>query len=83
MAQRKVLPVQEKIYLLFDVNAGDMLNGVYKTRERALQQFATFMIEIYEHNEEIYYDGETLNVERTSAMLEQKNWKIMTTTIDD
>ena len=57
MAQRKVLPAQECIYLLFDVNTGGnssdlnyelgyMFRGAYKTRVSALQKFATFMIGI-------------------------------------
>ena len=94
MAQRKVLPVRECIYLLFDFNAGSnssdlnyeldyMFRGAYKTRVSALEKFATFMIEIDEDNEEIYFDSEELNVERTEAMLEKKDWKIMSTTVDE
>ena len=93
MAQRKVRQVRESIYLLFDVDAGGnssdlnyeldyMFRGAYKTRKSALLKFVTFMIEVDEDDEEIYFDNEELNIERTEAMLEKKNWKIISTEVD-
>lgn len=42
-----------------------MFRGAYKTSESALLTFTTFMIEIDD------------DIERTEAMLEKKNWKII------